>query len=272
MVRPAGESAGPGADLEQPEVVVVGRALGLQEGGARHPHHGCGSRAPRSRRRRCARRRGRRGRHGSVVAPACLEAYGGFVESSKVVWRYDALAGRGGAADLAGIPGHVRAAVRDAGPAAATRGRDDRTATYVVLAMLSEAPDRSLRMTDLARLANSTPSRLSHAMARLEERGWVTRCRASEDGRGTVAMLTDAGWEVLVATAPGHVGRRPGRALRPAHPGADAGAGRGPHHRAGRAGPGGDAAPPGAGGRLPAGRAGRLTGRPACLPALTGRP
>ncbi len=77
--------------------------------------------------------------------------------------------------------------------------------TYVVLAMLSEAPDRSLRMTDLARLANSTPSRLSHAMARLEERGWVTRCRASEDGRGTVATLTDAGWEVLVATAPGHV-------------------------------------------------------------------
>ena len=47
--------------------------------------------------------------------------------------------------------------------------------TYVVLAMLSEAPDRSLRMTDLARLANSTPSRLSHAMARLEERGWVPR-------------------------------------------------------------------------------------------------
>jgi DNA-binding MarR family transcriptional regulator len=77
--------------------------------------------------------------------------------------------------------------------------------TYVVLAMLSEAPDRSLRMTDLARLANSTPSRLSHAMARLEERGWVTRCRAAADGRGTVATLTDAGWEVVVATAPGHV-------------------------------------------------------------------
>jgi DNA-binding MarR family transcriptional regulator len=77
--------------------------------------------------------------------------------------------------------------------------------TYVVLAMLSEAPDRSLRMTDLARLANSTPSRLSHAMARLEERGWVTRCRAEADGRGTVATLTDAGWEVVAATAPGHV-------------------------------------------------------------------
>jgi DNA-binding MarR family transcriptional regulator len=77
--------------------------------------------------------------------------------------------------------------------------------TYVVLAMLSEAPDRSLRMTELARLANSTPSRLSHAMARMEERGWVRRDRCSEDGRGTVATLTDAGWDVVVATAPGHV-------------------------------------------------------------------
>jgi DNA-binding MarR family transcriptional regulator len=77
--------------------------------------------------------------------------------------------------------------------------------TYVVLAMLSEAPDRSLRMTDLARLANSTPSRLSHAVARLEERGWVRRSRCAEDGRGMLATLTDAGWQVLVATAPGHV-------------------------------------------------------------------
>lgn len=77
--------------------------------------------------------------------------------------------------------------------------------TYVVLAMLSEAPDRSLRMTDLARLANSTPSRLSHAVARMEERGWVSRCRAEQDGRGTVATLTDAGWDVVAATAPGHV-------------------------------------------------------------------
>jgi DNA-binding MarR family transcriptional regulator len=77
--------------------------------------------------------------------------------------------------------------------------------TYVVLAMLSEAPDRSLRMTDLARLANSTPSRLSHAVARMEERGWVRRDRSSQDGRGTVATLTDAGWDVVVDTAPGHV-------------------------------------------------------------------
>ena len=78
-------------------------------------------------------------------------------------------------------------------------------ASYVVLAMLSEAPGRSLRMSELAALANSSPSRLSHAVARLEERGWIRREPAPADGRGTVAVLTDAGWDMLVATAPGHV-------------------------------------------------------------------
>jgi DNA-binding MarR family transcriptional regulator len=78
-------------------------------------------------------------------------------------------------------------------------------ASYIVLAMLSEAPDRSLRMSDLAVRANSSPSRLSHAVARLEERGWVRREPAPKDGRGTVAVLTDAGMEMLVRTAPGHV-------------------------------------------------------------------
>jgi DNA-binding MarR family transcriptional regulator len=77
--------------------------------------------------------------------------------------------------------------------------------TYVVLAMLSEAPGRSLRMSELAVRANSTPSRLSHAVARMEDRGWVRRSRSDADGRGTVAVLTDAGWDVLVRTAPGHV-------------------------------------------------------------------
>ena len=78
-------------------------------------------------------------------------------------------------------------------------------ASYVVLAMLSEASDRSLRMSDLAARANASPSRLSHAVARLEERGWVRRAPAERDARGTVATLTDAGWDVLVRTAPGHV-------------------------------------------------------------------
>jgi len=78
-------------------------------------------------------------------------------------------------------------------------------AAYVVLAMLSEAPGRSRRMTDLARRANQSQSRLSHTVARLEERGWVRRERSAEDGRGNVAVLTDAGWDVVRSVAPGHV-------------------------------------------------------------------
>ena len=78
-------------------------------------------------------------------------------------------------------------------------------AAYVVLAMLSEAPDRSRRMSDLARVANQSQSRLSHTVARLEERGWVRRERSAEDGRGNLAVLTDAGWDVVRSVAPGHV-------------------------------------------------------------------
>lgn len=76
---------------------------------------------------------------------------------------------------------------------------------YVVLAMLSESPDRSRRMSDLARRANQSQSRLSHTVARLEQRGWVRRERSSEDARGNVAVLTDAGWAVVRSLAPGHV-------------------------------------------------------------------
>jgi DNA-binding MarR family transcriptional regulator len=78
-------------------------------------------------------------------------------------------------------------------------------AAYVVLAMLSESPTRSRRMSDLARRANQSQSRLSHTVARLEERGWVRRERAAEDRRGHLAVLTEAGWDVVVAVAPGHV-------------------------------------------------------------------
>lgn len=78
-------------------------------------------------------------------------------------------------------------------------------AAYVVLAMLSEAPHRSRRMSDLARRANQSQSRLSHTVARLEERGWVRRERSTDDGRGNVAVLTDAGWDVVRTLAPGHV-------------------------------------------------------------------
>jgi DNA-binding MarR family transcriptional regulator len=78
-------------------------------------------------------------------------------------------------------------------------------AAYVVLAMLSEAPGRSRRMSDLARRANQSQSRLSHTVARLEDRGWVRRERSTDDGRGNVAVLTDAGWDVVRSVAPGHV-------------------------------------------------------------------
>jgi DNA-binding MarR family transcriptional regulator len=76
--------------------------------------------------------------------------------------------------------------------------------SYIVLALLSEAPERSLRMSQLALAVTMSPSRVSHAVARLEERGLVRRQRASDDGRGNRAILTDQGMEVLVAAAPGH--------------------------------------------------------------------
>jgi DNA-binding MarR family transcriptional regulator len=76
---------------------------------------------------------------------------------------------------------------------------------YQVLAMLSAAPEDSLRMTELARLTAISPSRLSHAVSSLEARGWVTRSSCAGDGRGQLARLTDDGRRVLEETAPGHV-------------------------------------------------------------------
>jgi len=76
---------------------------------------------------------------------------------------------------------------------------------YQVMAGLSERPDRTLRMSDLALLANGSLSRMSHVVNRLEKRGWVRRAPDPADGRYTLATLTDDGWEKVVATAPGHV-------------------------------------------------------------------
>jgi len=76
---------------------------------------------------------------------------------------------------------------------------------YFVLAMLSEAPERTLRMTSLALRTNATLPRLSHVVRRLEDRGLVNRLPCREDGRATNARLTDAGWDAVVAAAPGHV-------------------------------------------------------------------
>ncbi|MYX96924.1 MarR family transcriptional regulator [Streptomyces sp. SID486] len=76
---------------------------------------------------------------------------------------------------------------------------------YGLLVSLAEAPRRRLRMTELAMKAKITRSRLSHAVARLEKNGWVRREDCSSDKRGQFAVLTEAGFEVLRHTAPGHV-------------------------------------------------------------------
>lgn len=76
---------------------------------------------------------------------------------------------------------------------------------YYVLAMLSEAPDRTLRMTALAAQTNAALARLSHVVRRLEERGLVERMPCPEDKRATNARLTPAGVAKVVEAAPGHV-------------------------------------------------------------------
>ena len=77
-------------------------------------------------------------------------------------------------------------------------------AYYLILAMLSEAPERSLRMNQLAEVVRASQSRVSHAIARLEEAGWVRRMPAPGDRRGQIAELTDAGFARLVEVAPSH--------------------------------------------------------------------
>lgn len=76
---------------------------------------------------------------------------------------------------------------------------------YQILVQLSEAEDRRLRMSDLASFTQSSRSRLSHAVTRLERAGWVARESCPTDKRGAYAVLTDAGFAKLVAAAPGHV-------------------------------------------------------------------
>ncbi len=78
---------------------------------------------------------------------------------------------------------------------------------YMVLVGLSEAPDRTLPMSDLAEWSSSSLSRLSHAASRLETQGLITRHRVPGPGRRTVATLTDSGYAAVSAAAPGHVAR-----------------------------------------------------------------
>lgn len=76
---------------------------------------------------------------------------------------------------------------------------------YYVLTVLSESPERTVRMTSLAAQTNATLPRLSHVIHRLEERGLVQRSPCPEDRRATNAHLTDAGLGTLQEAAPGHV-------------------------------------------------------------------
>src|SRR3712207_1972439 len=76
---------------------------------------------------------------------------------------------------------------------------------YFVLAMLSEAPDRTLRMTALAARTNATLPRLSHVVSRMEQRGLVERKPCPHDRRAFNVSLTEAGYQTLAAAAPGHV-------------------------------------------------------------------
>ncbi|MBB5803961.1 DNA-binding MarR family transcriptional regulator [Saccharothrix ecbatanensis] len=78
-------------------------------------------------------------------------------------------------------------------------------AYYEILVALSEAPGRALRMSELASVCHSSRSRLSHAVARLEKEGWVERRACPSDRRGSIAALTDTGFEVLEQAATGHV-------------------------------------------------------------------
>jgi len=76
---------------------------------------------------------------------------------------------------------------------------------YLCLAMLSEADERTLRMSELAGQVNASLSRLSHVVKKLEQRGWVERFPCPDSRRVTMVRLTAKGWEVLVEAAPGHV-------------------------------------------------------------------
>jgi DNA-binding MarR family transcriptional regulator len=76
---------------------------------------------------------------------------------------------------------------------------------YQVLAMLSESPHRTMRMSSLAEVTNASLSRLSHLVKRLEGRGLVRREADPADGRFTNAILTDKGFQALAEAAPGHV-------------------------------------------------------------------
>ena len=78
-------------------------------------------------------------------------------------------------------------------------------ADYEVLAQLSDAPDRRMRMSELAEIAMLSKSRLSHRMKVMEKAGWVRREECESDKRGYFAVMTEKGWKAIVKAAPDHV-------------------------------------------------------------------
>lgn len=84
-------------------------------------------------------------------------------------------------------------------------GHDLSMADYEVLAQLSDARDRRMRMTELAEIAMLSKSRLSHRMKVMEKAGWVRREVCTEDKRGSFAVMTEKGWRAIVKAAPDHV-------------------------------------------------------------------
>lgn len=76
---------------------------------------------------------------------------------------------------------------------------------YYALSQISEAPDRQIRLSELASITNMTLSHLSRVISRMMKSGWVERVPDPEDGRYTLGRLTDEGWNKVVEMAPGHV-------------------------------------------------------------------
>ena len=101
------------------------------------------------------------------------------------------------AAVLELLPGALEAQLR--------RDSDLSHFEYWVLSMLSEAPERTLRMSVLASRTSATLPRLSHVVQRMEDRGFIERLSCPSDRRATNARLTEEGWNKVVAAAPGHV-------------------------------------------------------------------
>ncbi|MGO1543848.1 MAG: MarR family winged helix-turn-helix transcriptional regulator [Gulosibacter sp.] len=78
-------------------------------------------------------------------------------------------------------------------------------AEYHVLSQISMAPDRRMRLSELAEVTNTTLSHLSRVVSRMERAGWVERAPDPNDGRSTLGVITDSGLEKVAAMAPGHV-------------------------------------------------------------------